>query len=104
MVIIINDQIRMSGKTALSKEIVRDKDFKELPSMSAFIKPFLNWESIPDWIIIDGCSLIDIELANQLTEKGTFSYQRQYDAFTYVAKVPHFILITNAKLQITQKV
>jgi len=103
MVIIINDQQQMSGKTTLSKEIVKGKNFKELPNMASFTKRFINWEDAPEWIIIDGCSLIDIELANKLTEKQTFTYHRQYDQNTYREKVPHFILITNIKLQITQK-
>ena len=100
MLIIINDHKKASGKTTLAKEILKDKDFLELPNMRPFTDRFCSFEEIPKWILIDGASEIDIEVAEKLADIEFLIFDNKYSSGKTMLQVPSFILITNQKLEI----
>ena len=100
MVIIINDQKRASGKTTLAKEFLKGKRYIEINTMSAFLYRFWNYSIIPEFVLIDGASEGDIEVANEITQKNMLSFDVKYSENKVRMQPPTFVLVTNQELKI----
>jgi hypothetical protein len=94
----------MSGKTTLANEILKGKNFKEFSSIKPLIGRFFSYEEIPEWVLIDGCTEFDIHVANDMQLFEMLEFERLYSDEKITGKVPHFILITNIKLEIKAKI
>ena len=103
MILFINDHKRRSGKTTLARQILKDKNFIELTNMTLFLSRMSSFESMPEWILIDGATEFDIEIANSLLDKETVIFHTKYYGVKQEFKVPNFILVNNQDVSIKEK-
>jgi hypothetical protein len=99
MVIIITDQQRASGKTALANEFLKDKNYVQIYGMGEMLSRFTPFIEVPDWVFIDGASKIDISIAQELDAKKFYNVHRPMKLTVERVKMPNFLLITNEVLQ-----